>query len=88
MQMKSKPAGKSLRKKILVPLLGMAMAISSYSTAWAEPASQSATAEVATVQSGTDKTKMPLFWYCYYWYGIPYCYYYPSYFSYYYYWYY
>lgn len=67
---------KSVRKRILVPLLGMSMAVSSYSTAWAEQPGQPPAPEIPAVQSGTpNQMEQPFFSYCYYWHGFWYCYY-------------
>ncbi len=77
MKRASKSPRKSIRKNILVPLLGMSMAVSSYSTALAEPEVQPAAPQIAAAQNGSQSVmKLPFLYYCYYWDGFWYCYYY------------
>jgi hypothetical protein len=68
---------KPVRKKILVVLLGMCVAMSSYSPSYATTAAANGQA-APPAQGVTAVSDHFLPYYCYYWYGFYYCYYYPS----------
>ena len=66
---------KPAKKKILVALLGMCMAVSSYSTASASTASQPTQGPATSATPNSIVIGVGLPYYCYYWYGFFYCYY-------------
>lgn len=66
---------KPAKKKILVTLLGMCVAVSSYSAVLASTPGQATQSPAKAAVSANVVAGVGLTRYCYYWYGVYYCYY-------------